>query len=464
MKSVGPTLGTGRKTLLAGLAFIIAGFGAANMTVLWKERALQSQNRTAAREAFARSEQLTRLVHNLDRKRLLIDNHIVERTTQGMTRLELQLANVDLDLARVADSYESLAIGAAERGTWRLIEAELAEVEQPLQRVLALSRNNDDDPARAGMRAVDERYDDINHHAEQLMAINRDSMERTAKTIESLQHRSLLYLEGLTLAGVAFWLLIAGWMIRAMAQRDDLVRGEVTSLESRNQELDAFAGRVAHDLRGPLTTITLSADRLAQRLPREDGTSSILSRGIARMETLIRDLLALSRVDAQAAGAASHVEAVVETVAEELSPKVKEVDGALRIEVEPASVRCSEGLLREALVNIGENAVKYRRPDSPLVLEIHGHDVGRRYELRLSDNGAGMSPAVVRRAFEPLFRGDVSQSTPGTGLGLSIVKRIVENSGGTISIESEVGRGTTFVVNLPLQDGGKGTTERRAHG
>jgi signal transduction histidine kinase len=61
-----------------------------------------------------------------------------------------------------------------------------------------------------------------------------------------------------------------------------------------------------------------------------------------------------------------------------------------------------------------------------------------------------MSPEVVRRAFEPFFRGEMVQSTAGTGLGLSIVKRVVDAIGGTISVKSEVGHGTTFLINIPL--------------
>jgi signal transduction histidine kinase len=111
-------------------------------------------------------------------------------------------------------------------------------------------------------------------------------------------------------------------------------------------------------------------------------------------------------------------------------------------------VRCNPGLLRQLLWNLGENAVKYRRPDAPLSVEVRGRRVGGAYELRLSDNGAGMSPDEVRQAFEPFFRGEGVRDTPGTGLGLSIVKRIVDACGGTISLESALGSGSTFVITL----------------
>jgi signal transduction histidine kinase len=450
MKAVGPivALGVGRRTLLAGLALIIVGFGLASMAAFWKERTLQS-----TKNVLIRTDHLSRLVHDLDRKRLLIDSHIFERDTEDMAQLELQLATVDADLSGAVQAYGSLPMFPAEADVWRPLEAELRRIDQPIRRALALSRQNVDVQARAEILLLDRDFDAIDRLAEGLIRINRESTGSTVKTIESLQRRSMLLLESLLFAGGLAVLLTSVWMIRAMNRRDALIRREATELESRNRELDAFAGRIAHDLRGPLTTITLSAERLAHRAPNAEGASDVLERGVSRMEALVRDLLALSRVDAQLAGLVSRMEVVVETAATELSPQVKDVDGSLRVEVEPASVRCSEGLLREALMNLGENAVKYRRPGTPLVLEIRGRESGRLYELAISDNGVGMSPVVVRRAFEPFFRGDAAQSLPGTGLGLSIVKRIVDASGGTIAIESEVGRGTAFLIRLPLAIG-----------
>ena len=111
---------------------------------------------------------------------------------------------------------------------------------------------------------------------------------------------------------------------------------------------------------------------------------------------------------------------------------------------------CNEGLLRQVLWNIGENAVKYRRTEVMLEIDVEGRIVGHNYQFRISDNGSGMSPEVVRHAFEPFFRAQEARATPGTGLGLSIVKRVIDVSGGTVSVTSEVGKGTTFVIGLPL--------------
>ena len=88
--------------------------------------------------------------------------------------------------------------------------------------------------------------------------------------------------------------------------------------------------------------------------------------------------------------------------------------------VDHAVVSCSEGLLRQALTNLTENAVKYRRPDVGPEVEISGTAIDDGYELRVSDNGVGMAADEAGHVFEPFYRSSRTQSLPGTGLGLSI--------------------------------------------
>jgi signal transduction histidine kinase len=107
------------------------------------------------------------------------------------------------------------------------------------------------------------------------------------------------------------------------------------------------------------------------------------------------------------------------------------------------------------LWNLLENAIKYRGPANPEI-RIEGHQVGREYELRVRDNGIGMSPDEARHAFDAFYRGTRSpRQVTGTGLGLSIVKRIVDVCDGRIAVESTVDKGTSFVVGLPLATAGR---------
>jgi len=168
------------------------------------------------------------------------------------------------------------------------------------------------------------------------------------------------------------------------------------------------------------------------------------------MEAIIHDLLALSRISTQTIVTICQMTDVATHAQEDLAPKVEAVSGGLQIDVGSATVAANKGLLRQVLWNLGENAIKYRRQGVPLRLEITGRTARDGYELTVSDNGSGMSPSVARQAFEPFFRGTETESAPGTGLGLSVVKRVVDVSGGHISVDSEVGRGTTFRIRLPI--------------
>jgi signal transduction histidine kinase len=148
-------------------------------------------------------------------------------------------------------------------------------------------------------------------------------------------------------------------------------------------------------------------------------------------------------------GATCQAASVPAFAREDLAPQLKAVGGLLRVEADDATVSCSEGLLRQVLWNLGENAVKYRRVDVPLQFAIRGRATLHSYEITVSDNGEGTSTEEAQHAFEPFFRGKQLRS-PGTGLGLSIVKRMVEVSGGSVSVDSVPGQGTTFWIRLPL--------------
>jgi signal transduction histidine kinase len=142
--------------------------------------------------------------------------------------------------------------------------------------------------------------------------------------------------------------------------------------------------------------------------------------------------------------------AIAAQVREDFERRVEKDHGVLRVDVRPARARGSTGLLRQVLGNLTENALKYRRPNVAPAIDITGAVSEGEYVLRVADNGMGMSAEEAGHAFEPLYRAPMARKIPGTGLGLSIVKRVVEASGGTISIDSRLGDGTAVEIHLPL--------------
>jgi len=298
------------------------------------------------------------------------------------------------------------------------------------------------------MKTLDLQFEAIDRTMDDLVQMNNARAMRQLSNLRSLRTIVALLLMSLIAGLMIFAFFVARWVTRLIEQGESELREANSNLEERNRELDAFAGRVAHDLRGPLTTISLAVaapDRVS-----EENVNAVFRRAVKRMETIIQDLLTLSRIGAQTLAGTSEASAAAASVEAELRPKVEALGGVLLVEAGSGTVPCSEGLLRQVLWNLGENSVKYRRPGVRLSIEIRGRALLHIYEFSVSDNGVGMSTSVAQHAFDPFFRGEQQQATPGTGLGLSIVKRAVEASGGSVSIDSVVGVGTTFKVRLPL--------------
>jgi signal transduction histidine kinase len=289
----------------------------------------------------------------------------------------------------------------------------------------------------------------VGRDCDELIAINDRAATATLVRFSSVRMRLALTLVGTGLGALLVTWLLGRWASRQVARREEETLRQQEALEARNRELDAFAARVAHDLRGPLTSMTLATDRLRAHPPDEKRPLEILQRGLLQMESLVEDLLTLSRLDAQAGGHCDPA-AVVAALEDEFAPRLSEHQGRLRLTVTPADISCGEGLLRQVLANLLENAVKYRRPEVPPEVEVSGQAAGRGYELSVSDNGLGMSEEDAARAFDPFYRSPETKDLPGTGLGLSIVKRVAQASGGTIALRTRPGLGSTFTINLPL--------------
>jgi signal transduction histidine kinase len=389
-----------------------------------------------------------RLSREIEMRRRLFDAHIVESTLAGMNRIEAQLGRVDARIAAISRGFPPTIDNDAERDAWQQLQAEIAAVQPNAEKVLVLSRENRDTEARQAMTSLDPQFDSIDRTMDDLVQMNSARATQQLSGLRRLRIIVAIVLLSLIAGLMILALFVARWATRLIASGESQLREANLALEERNRELDAFAGRIAHDLRGPLTAINLAVadpNRVS-----EERVNAIFRRSVTRMETMIQDLLALSRLGVETLQGTCETSATAASVEADLRPKVEAVGGVLRVEATPGTVPCSDGLLRQVLSNLGENSVKYRRSGVQLSIEIRGRALPHTYEFSVSDNGAGMSTSVAHHAFDPFFRGEQEQPTPGSGLGLSIVKRVVKASGGSVSVRSVVGVGTTFKVRLPL--------------
>jgi signal transduction histidine kinase len=428
---------------------IISGFVITGCVSLYVMQHTQHEIESIEGRAITGIQLVFQLSHDIEVKRRLFEAHIVENSPAGMAKVEQQIADADDKIARAAHDYEPTIFDEYERGLWEELQAEISAVTPQSNRILELSRQNKDEEARTLMKALDPGFDSVSQTMDALVRLNRTRAAEEVGRARDLHRIATIVLLVLTIGLTAFALIVARWVTQLIRQHENRMRAAMAQLEDQNRELDAFAGRVAHDLRGPLTAINLAAFSL-ERLS-ESGASGVFRRAVRQMEAIIQDLLTLSRISAQSNRGSCETTAATSSAEEDLRPKVEELNGTLYIEAATATVQCSEGLLRQVLWNLGENAVKYRRTDVRLKVEIRGRIVAHAYEFTVCDNGSGMSHSEAQHVFEPFFRGEhVRQSTPGTGLGLSIVKRVIEASGGSVSVDSVAGRGTTFKVRLPL--------------
>jgi signal transduction histidine kinase len=443
-------MGGNRRPLMLAFASIALLFGLTDVAALLQMRQVRAQTDRIVTNTLHSIDLVARMGRDIDRERLLVDEHIFEHERVSMARVEAQLEQRTRDFAEAAAAYQPLAVLPGEAALWQRLQTEVQALAVPLAGALVLSRQNRDLDARRAMFDLESRFAAIDRDVSALIQLNHEAAQASLARITSLQRSSLLALALLGLTGILIASLMGSWASRLVWRREAESLRYARALEERNKDLDAFAGRVAHDLRGPLTTINLASARLERRVPEETQASERLRRAVERMEALIEDLLALSRIGSEERQGSCDVSTVVEQVRDDLAGRIESEGATLRLDVAHGQARGSEGLLRQALSNLVENAVKYRRPEALPEVDVVGRPAGHDYQLRVSDNGLGMSPEEAARAFDPFYRAKRAPETPGTGLGLSIVKRVIEASGGSILVESQLGRGTTFVVTLPL--------------
>ncbi|KFE71174.1 PAS domain-containing protein [Hyalangium minutum] len=239
---------------------------------------------------------------------------------------------------------------------------------------------------------------------------------------------------------------------RRRAERD--LRRHAEELSRSNEELQQFAYVASHDLQEPLRMVASYTQLLARRYRGKldadaDEFIGYAVDGVNRMQRLIQDLLAYSRVGTRGREfKPCAVGPVVQRAVENLRKVMEEVGGEVRVGELPA-VLGDETQLIQLFQNLVANALKFHGKAPPRVevaAEAHGRD-GWRFTVK--DNGLGIDAQYFERIFIIFQRLHGREEYPGTGIGLAICKKIVERHGGRIGVESRPGEGSTFWFTLP---------------
>lgn len=232
---------------------------------------------------------------------------------------------------------------------------------------------------------------------------------------------------------------------------------ELVQAKELNQLKSEFVSMLSHDIRNPLTTIMLSTGLLQNnedRLTKETKLThyQLIRSAIKNMDRLLSEVLLIGKADSgklRCQPKPMALEPFCRQLVKEVQFNIDEKHQLVfTSQGELGEALWDENLLRHILGNLLANAIKYSPEGGLIRLELIAET--ETVILRIQDPGIGIPPEDLKGLFQAFHRAKNVDAIPGTGLGLAIVKRCVEEHGGQISVESEVGVGTTFIITLPV--------------
>ncbi len=235
-----------------------------------------------------------------------------------------------------------------------------------------------------------------------------------------------------------------------------LLRRTLSDLETTNSELERFAQVAAHDLQEPLRKMLAFGDRLLSTVndslePRAQDYLGRIVTSARQMQFLINDLLAFSRLARRKPIFRSvDMNAILAKVMKDLKQSLDAADAAVEIGDLP-TVDAEQPQMQQMFRHLLGNAVKFRRTDVRLTIEVSAVSAGDTVTIFVKDNGIGFEQKYESRIFEIFQRLHASHAYGGTGIGLAICRRIADVHGGSITVKSQQGRGSTFAVTLPRE-------------
>lgn len=225
-------------------------------------------------------------------------------------------------------------------------------------------------------------------------------------------------------------------------------------IEEQNQQLDIFAYRASHDIKGPLKSITAlsSLGQMSVKDPEALQLFGLINASSVKLDNLVTEMLLLAK-DAKAE--LSIVSLNTNHVIEEILRELKNIEGYEGMEITQSlvphlDIQTDRTLFHSIVQNLIENAIKYSdKTKDKRMLHISTHLDNDTFEISFKDNGIGIDTPYHEKVFSSFFRN--SQDSNGTGLGLYIVKQNIIKLGGSIALQSKLGEGSTFTVHLPLR-------------
>jgi signal transduction histidine kinase len=233
------------------------------------------------------------------------------------------------------------------------------------------------------------------------------------------------------------------------------IRSRQEALIQANADLEQFAHSASHDLREPLRNIGIYSDLLVRAYAGVlEGKGleflNLIRSGVRRMDTLLDDLLAYAHASSIPEGPVEPVDVMrpLQWALDNLAGAIKESGANIAIGPMPV-VKVRESHLAQVFQNLIANAIKYRKTDQEIQIQLSASRANDAWVFTVADNGIGVPPAYKETIFGIFKRLHSNSQYSGTGMGLAICKRIVERYRGRIWVESELGRGANFFFSIP---------------
>ena len=380
----------------------------------------------------------------------LLNTHVLLAST-GQPAATQPLKEVRARLRENLQNYFSLPALPNEKDLWQQIDQELTDVDVLVGQIMEATASRRYPTAQRLL--VNDLPDAIDDAAEAIIAdiqLNAARVGEVAGLIEGERRSRMLWVFGLDGVSVALAIALALLALKTVSRQEAIVR-------RRSEELEGFAGRVAHDLLNPISAAEMSLAATERGAAGNERVTTLAGRGrrsLSRARSLIDDLFAFAQAGARPVrGASTVVMEVVEGVVEELRAPAAERGITITVvpPVAPTAVRCASGVLSSLLSNLLRNAIKHMGNSVKRQVDLRIEPRYDRVRFEVQDTGPGLPPELVSQAFDPYVRGAGTRE-PGLGLGLATVRRLVEGHDGRYGVSSKPGEGALFWFELPASD------------
>ena len=288
--------------------------------------------------------------------------------------------------------------------------------------------------------------------------LRRQSVEtQLAQTVRDLEERNKELLEARDQALIE---------VHERERAELALRHKAEELVRSNHELDQFASVAAHDLQEPLHTIQVFSDLLRVKCGNQFNESgheflNRILKASGRMQRLIQDLLIYSRLEHQdRAMEPVQLQQIVEDILADFAVRIEEKQAMVEVGELPV-IESDKTQMRQLLQNVIGNALKFHKPGEPPFVRVAANVIKERRQqdgvhseqlcqLLIEDHGIGMEPHHTEQIFGMFRRLHARDEYEGTGIGLAVCKKIVDRCGGKMTVQSQIGQGSKFLITLPM--------------